>query len=118
MIKMKRTLLLGILICTGISLSAQKMNANKKAVMASVENHKAELIKISDSIWELAETAFNEHGSSKILADYAEKNGLAVTRGVADIPTAFTATYGSGKPVISILGNSMPFRGYPKKHLR
>ena len=39
-----------------------------------------------------------------MLANYAEKNGMKVTRGVAEIPTAFTATYGSGKPVISILG--------------
>ncbi len=112
---MKRILLTGILICTGITLSAQKMNANKKAVIASVENHKSELVKISDSIWALAETAFNENGSSKILADYAEKNGLTVTRGVADIPTAFTATYGSGKPVISILGEFDALPGISQK---
>ncbi|WP_318344784.1 amidohydrolase [Flagellimonas baculiformis] len=86
------------------SLSAQKMTKHKKEVVASIEKHKENLIQISDSIWALAETAFEESISAELLADYAEKNGLKVTRGVADIPTAFTATYGSGKPVISVLG--------------
>jgi len=91
------------------------MSKNKKAVLASVEMHKAELIKISDSIWALAETAFEESGSAAVLADYAEKNGMTVTRGVADIPTAFTATYGSGKPVISILGEFDALPGISQK---
>lgn len=91
------------------------MSKNKKAVVASIEKHKAELIRVSDSIWALAETAFNETKSSAVLADYAEKNGLTVTRGVANIPTAFTATYGSGKPVISILGEFDALPGISQK---
>ena len=98
-----------------ISTSAQKMNSNKKTLVASVEKHKSELIKISDSIWALAETAFEEHKSAKILADYAEKNGMTVERGVAGRPTAFTATYGSGKPVISILGEFDALPGISQK---
>lgn len=93
--------LLGIMT---INLSAQKMTKDKREVIASIEKHKENLIQISDSIWALAETAFEESISAELLADYAESNGLMVTRGVANIPTAFTATYGSGKPVISILG--------------
>ncbi len=112
---MKKTVVLCALITCSFSVVAQKMNNNKKAVIASVEKHKAELIKISDSIWALAETAFNESESSRILADYAEKNGLKVTRGVADIPTAFTATYGSGSPVISILGEFDALPGISQK---
>lgn len=95
--------------------TAQKMSKNKKAVIASVEKHKTELIQISDSIWAAAETAFEESKSFKILADYAEKNGLTVERGVANIPTAFTATYGSGKPVISILGEYDALPGLSQK---
>lgn len=96
-------------------LQAQRLNKNKKAVIASVEAHKAELIRISDSIWALAETAFNEAVSSKLLADYAEANGFQVTRGVAGIPTAFTATYGSGSPVISVLGEFDALPGISQK---
>ncbi len=93
----------------------QKMNNSKKAVIASVENHKENLIKISDSIWALAEIAFDESQSAEVLADYAEKNGMQVTRGVAKIPTAFTATYGSGQPVISILGEFDALPGLSQK---
>jgi aminobenzoyl-glutamate utilization protein B len=111
---MKKILFTTLLLSLSI-VSAQKMNRNKKAIITSVETHKEELIKISDSIWALAETAFDESESSRILADYAEKNGLKVTRGVADIPTAFTATYGSGKPVISILGEFDALPGISQK---
>jgi aminobenzoyl-glutamate utilization protein B len=101
---MKKVSTLLLLALVSFNLSAQKMSKDKKAVVASVEKHKENLIKISDSIWALAETAFEESISSELLADYAEQNGMTVTRGVADIPTAFVATYGSGKPVISVLG--------------
>ncbi|MEY3600032.1 MAG: hypothetical protein RLZZ463_809, partial [Bacteroidota bacterium] len=93
----------------------QKVSPLKKAVIQSVEQHKESLIKLSDSVWALAETAFEEQGSAKILADYAEAQGMNVTRGVAGIPTAFTATYGSGQPVISILGEYDALPGISQK---
>jgi aminobenzoyl-glutamate utilization protein B len=95
--------------------SAQKMAANKKAIIASVEKHEKALIEISDNIWALAETAFEETQSSKILADYAEKQGFTVERGVAGMPTAFVATYGSGSPVISVLGEFDALPGISQK---
>jgi aminobenzoyl-glutamate utilization protein B len=110
--KIATLLLLGFI---SLNLSAQKLTSNKKAVIASVEQHKDNLIKISDSIWALAETAFEESESAEILAKYAEKNGLKVTRGVADIPTAFTATYGAGEPVISVLGEFDALPGLSQK---
>ncbi len=96
-------------------VSGQKMNTYKKAIIASVENHEAEMIALSDSIWALAETAFEEDVSSELLANYAEKNGFTVERGVADMPTAFVATYGSGKPVISVLGEFDALPGISQK---
>ncbi len=92
------------LFMASASYGQKKLSKNKKALLASVEKHKKELIKISDAIWANAETAFEETKSAKILADYAEAQGFKVERGVAEIPTAFVATYGSGKPVISVLG--------------
>lgn len=112
---MKKSPLFFLLLFVMGSISAQKMSKNKTAVIASVEKHKENLIKISDSIWALAEVAFEESESSRILADYAEKNGMKVERGVADIPTAFVATYGSGKPVISILGEFDALPGLSQK---
>ncbi|MBL7861284.1 MAG: amidohydrolase [Cyclobacteriaceae bacterium] len=83
---------------------APVMSAGKKSVIQSIDSHAAEMTTISDKIWAAEETAFNEVESSKLLADYAEANGFTVERGVAEIPTAFVATYGSGSPVIGILG--------------
>ncbi|UCE95036.1 MAG: amidohydrolase, partial [Flavobacteriaceae bacterium] len=85
-------------------LGQQKLPKNKTFIEASINKHKSSLIKMSDAIWANAETAFEEYESSKILSDYAIKNGFTVEKGVAGMPTAFVATYGSGKPVIGILG--------------
>ena len=93
----------------------QKLSKEKKAVIASVENHTTELTGISDKIWAEAEIAFQEENSSKILADYAEKNGFTVERGVAGMPTAFVATYGSGSPVIGIMGEFDALPGISQK---
>lgn len=112
---MKKIALVVCLLLLSTTIMAQKMNSAKKTVISSIENHKAELIKISDSIWAAAETAFEETLSSKILSEYAEKNGFTVERGVAGIPTAFTATFGSGKPVISVLGEFDALPGISQK---
>lgn len=99
----------------GLSFGQSKMSKTKKAIIASVEKHKDNLIKISDEIWALAETAFEENKSAEILASYAEKQGFTVERGVAGMPTAFVATYGSGKPVISVLGEFDALPGLSQK---
>ncbi|MEW2921897.1 amidohydrolase [Muricauda sp. ANG21] len=112
---MKKSTALLLLGLISLNLTAQKLTKDKKAIIASVENHKENLIMLSDSIWALAETAFEESKSAELLADYAEKNGMTVTRGVANIPTAFTATYGSGKPVISVLGEFDALPGLSQK---
>lgn len=93
-----------LIFFTLCNLQAQKLSKNKEVLIKSIEKHQNALIKISDEIWNAAETAFEETESSKILSDYAEKQGFTVERGVAQMPTAFVATYGSGKPVISVLG--------------
>lgn len=80
-----------------------------------MEKHRTELISISDRIWALAETAFEETKSAEILASYAEKQGFKVERGVAEMPTAFVATYGSGSPVIGILGEFDALPGISQK---
>jgi aminobenzoyl-glutamate utilization protein B len=112
---MKRTLAILLLGILCLPVQAQKMSKSKQAISASVDKHQQALIAISDSIWALAETAFQETGSSRILADYAERNGFKVERGVAGMPTAFVATYGSGRPVISVLGEFDALPGISQK---
>ena len=96
------------------SLEAQ-LTANKKSIISSVDKHQEQLTEISDKIWAAAEIAFQETKSAKALADYAEANGFTVERGVAGMPTAFVATYGSGSPVIGILGEFDALPGLSQK---
>ena len=101
---MKQFLFILLTILFSSLVYSQKMDKTKQEIILSVENHKDEILSISDKIWELAEISFQEFESSKLLSDYAEKNGFYVERGVAGMPTAFVATYGTGKPIISVLG--------------
>jgi len=90
-------------------------SAAKRAAVASVETHAADLSGLSDKIWEYAETALREHKSSKVLADYAEQQGFTVTRGVSGMPTAFIARFGNGKPAIGIMGEYDALPGVSQK---
>ena len=55
-------------------------------------------------IWHWAEPGYQEEKSADLLVEMLREAGFAIERGVAEIPTAFTATFGSGGPVIGILG--------------
>lgn len=110
-------LLLPALLLLSTVLMAQKpvVSPNKAAVLASVEKHQKELTDLSDQVWGFAEIAMKENKSAKVLADYAEAQGFRVTRGVAAIPTAFVAEYGSGKPIIGVLGEFDALPGLSQK---
>lgn len=71
-----------------------------------IEERSAKIIDISQKIWELAELPYEEFESYKILVDVLKDEGFAIEDGIADMPTAFTATFksGSGKPVMGLLG--------------
>lgn len=94
------------LLLAPLSASADDVpsSAAKQAVVQSVDAHASELISLSDQIWTFAETALREHRSSKALADYAERQGFRVERGVAGMPTAFVASFGKGRPIIGVMG--------------
>lgn len=97
------------------SFAHAQLNPVKEAVIASVDEKHASLTALSDEIWSYAETAFKETKSAKALADFARSNGMRVEEGVADIPTAFTAEFGSGEPVIGILGEFDALPGLSQK---
>lgn len=107
--------LIGALCALSPNAEAASPSATKRAAVASVDAHAAELSVLSDKIWEYAETALREHRSSKLLADYAEEKGFQVTRGVSGMPTAFIAKYGSGRPIIGIMGEYDALPGISQK---
>ena len=59
---------------------------------------------ISDQIWEFTEPRYQEFHSSALQADFLEQEGFTVTRNLGGIATAFSASFGSGHPVIGLLG--------------
>ena len=108
------TLLLAVAACPAGAQTAAETPA-KRAAVNSVDRHAADLASLADRIWAYAETALREHKSAAALADYAEKQGFQVERGVAGLPTAFVATYGSGRPVIGIMGEYDALPGISQK---
>ena len=59
---------------------------------------------IAQSIWEYAEVGFKEYKSSNLLKSLLKKEGFSIQDSVAGMPTAFIASFGTGKPVIALLG--------------
>lgn len=103
-----RTLLL---IATAAILSA----ADSDAVLARVAAHADRFGQVSRQIWDAAELGFHETRSSALLQQELKANGFQVQADVAQMPTAFTATYGSGKPVIVIMGEYDALPGLSQK---
>lgn len=95
-----------LLVVCSSGLAKEKVAKEKKLVLDWLSQHETveKFGKISDAIWEYAELGMQEFKSSKLLADTLEEAGFTVERGMAGMPTCFVASYGSGKPVIGILG--------------
>lgn len=102
-------------LALAIGQSAGEVNEHKKQVIDIIDRKYKELTALSNKIWSYEEIAFQEDQSSRDLSAYAEAQGFRVTRGVGEIPTAFTAEYGSGKPVIGILGEFDALPGLSQK---
>lgn len=114
---MKFTIAFLLLFTLGVSQAQENKSIpiNKQTVLNSIAQQEKDLISISDKVWAAAEIAMKEYQSAKVLSDYAEQKGFKVTRNVAEIPTAFIAEYGSGKPIIGILGEFDALPGLSQK---
>lgn len=84
--------------------TALASDEKKALVMESVDRQAGALTALSDEIWRNAEIAFRETNSAAALIRHAEEHGFIVRTGIGEIPTAFIAEYGSGSPVIGIMG--------------
>ncbi len=79
-----------------------KLAAMKKEAIRMIDSMSTFTQQMVDMVFSFGEPGFQEIETSAYLTGILEKNGFKVTRGVAGIPTAWTATWGSGKPVISL----------------
>lgn len=86
-----------------------------KTMFNWIMENSVKLASISDQIWEFAELGLEEHKSSKLLIDSLIEGGFSVKSQVAEMPTAFYASYGNGKPIIGILGEYDALPGISQK---
>src|SRR5689334_3871120 len=116
--RMSRLSLIALLAAITVSLTAQSQPASQAAAPQSPPNPKLDQMKrdvglevdgmqeniqkMNDTVFSFAEPGFQEVETSKYLSGILRQNGFTVQEGVAGIPTAFTATWGSGKPVIAL----------------
>ena len=115
---MKKILLLLTVLLTTFVIHGQKKPANfknKQKVIQSLDSKFQDLTSLSDKIWSYEEEAFQEKQSAQALMEYAKSQGFKVTEGVAEIPTAFVAEYGSGSPIIGIMGEFDALPGLSQK---
>jgi aminobenzoyl-glutamate utilization protein B len=85
------------------TLSAQTLPTEKATALEQVDQLSSEIHRMSMELWNYAEIALRETRSATLLADILESEGFRVERGVAEMPTAFVASWGSGRPIIGIL---------------
>src|SRR5438067_13465539 len=107
---------LAAVLVTTVSLGAQpppppgspaaasnpQLDQYKRDVGLEVDAMQENIQKWNDSVFSFAEPGFQEFETSKYLTTILRQNGFTVQEGVAGIPTAFMATWGSGKPVIAL----------------
>ena len=77
--------------------------AAQEAQIAAIDARRDHYGGVARQIWEWAEVGYQEEKSSALLQSELEAAGFAIEAGVAEMPTAFLASYGSGGPVIGIL---------------
>ncbi len=98
-----RHLTLLILLAVSLNGYSQKLSKIKKEALDETEALSAQVHEVCQKLWDLSETALREKESSALLINVLQKEGFKVEERVADMPTAFVATYGSGSPVVGIL---------------
>jgi len=104
----KTNLLIASVLLLNIHAGAQKAKPNpvtaiKETAINDLQSGYDLYKQTALQIWNYAELGYKETNSSALLQQRLKENGFTVEAGVADIPTAFVATYGSGQPVIGIL---------------
>jgi len=80
-----------------------------------LDENQAAFTGMSDQIWQTPEIAYQEFKSSRLQADYLEKEGFSITWEVGGLNTAFVAEWGAGKPVLGFIGEYDALPGLSQK---
>ena len=95
------SLMMAVVVAT---LWAPTAHAQKEKLYESIDRRADACWETAQAIWRLAEPGYQETESSALLAAMLDEAGFQIEHGVAGMPTAFTATFGAGQPVIGLLG--------------
>lgn len=91
------------------------MTKEKLAAIHAVDKKAGLVAEVADRIWEYAELSLQEEKSAALYCETLEKEGFTVEKGICGIPTAFSASYGGGRPVIGILAEYDALSGLSQK---
>ncbi len=97
-----RALLSALALTTACAAAALPARADD-AALALLDDRYERTAQVADTLWDYAELGYLETRTSALLQQELAGQGFTIETGVADIPTAFVASYGSGGPVIGIL---------------
>ena len=100
-----------------LTLNLNFGQAKYSKILKSIQEKKLVYTTIAQQIWSYAEMGYQEEQSSALLQKTLKAEGFKITTGVAEIPTAFIASYGSGEPVIAVLGEFDALPGLSQKAL-
>src|SRR5215471_6350804 len=94
-------------MATGLAIAQPKVSPEKEAAIKAdlagqIDGMKKQAQRMVDSVFSFGELGFQEYETSKYLTGILEHEGFKIERGIAGIPTAWVASWGSGKPVISL----------------
>jgi aminobenzoyl-glutamate utilization protein B len=95
--------LFAILILFASFAHENNLDELKREAAGEVDKRQVFTQRMVDQIFSFSELGFHEYETTKYLTGILEKNGFKVERGVAEIPTAWVASWGSGKPVIAFM---------------
>ena len=108
---MKSIVFLSVLLLSAFGLNAQ----DPSVIIKKLEDEKANYYQMAETIWKWAEPGYLENKTTALLQQTLKNQGFSIVTGIADIPTAFVATYGSGKPIIGILAEMDALPGLSQK---
>ncbi|WP_367391929.1 amidohydrolase [Lewinella sp. LCG006] len=89
---------------TVVGFAQTNFSPSEQQLLRQLEEKAPHYNAVAQQIWTWAELGYQEEKSSALLQEELAKAGFKIEQGVADIPTAFVASYGSGSPVIGVLG--------------
>jgi aminobenzoyl-glutamate utilization protein B len=87
----------------------------REAAVQSYQNHERELIRMSKSIWDNPEIGAEERYASKLISDRLGQAGFRIETGIGGIATAFVGSWGTGRPILGILGEYDALPGFSQK---